>query len=254
MVRERCEVSGASYFRGIAVACLALLVLTGCRTGGQLAGDGGLRDEWVDANTGHRVVRLSRLPGESESFYFHQNAYTPEGDKMVFENSQMGASNRLFTIDLASRRIEPLSEAEARQGVVARGSRNLYYQAGNEVRVTQIDTKATRVVATLPKGWRIATVNADESLLAGAFVEGGQKIETRGRPKSEWFTPIFESKQPQQLFSVDTATGKTNTFHRYEGWLGHVQFSPTDPTLLMFCHEGPWHRLDRIWQIRTDGS
>src|SRR5436190_7758700 len=22
----------------------------------------------------------------------------------------------------------------------------------------------------------------------------------------------------------------------------------------MFCHEGPWHYLDRIWTIRTDGS
>ncbi|WP_342454735.1 oligogalacturonate lyase family protein [Sphingomonas sp. H160509] len=37
-------------------------------------------------------------------------------------------------------------------------------------------------------------------------------------------------------------------------WLNHLQFSPTDPTLLMYCHEGPWHRVDRIWTIRTDGS
>ena len=22
----------------------------------------------------------------------------------------------------------------------------------------------------------------------------------------------------------------------------------------MFCHEGPWHKVDRIWTIRTDGS
>jgi oligogalacturonide lyase len=33
-----------------------------------------------------------------------------------------------------------------------------------------------------------------------------------------------------------------------------VQFSPTDPTLMMFCHEGPWHDVDRIWTIRTDGT
>jgi len=32
-------------------------------------------------------------------------------------------------------------------------------------------------------------------------------------------------------------------------WLNHVQFSPTDPNLLMFCHEGPWHKVDRIWTI-----
>ncbi len=22
----------------------------------------------------------------------------------------------------------------------------------------------------------------------------------------------------------------------------------------MFCHEGPWNRVDRIWTIRTDGT
>ncbi|HEY1199704.1 MAG TPA: oligogalacturonate lyase family protein, partial [Niastella sp.] len=29
----------------------------------------------------------------------------------------------------------------------------------------------------------------------------------------------------------------------------HVQFSSTDPNLLMFCHEGPWHKVNRIWTI-----
>jgi oligogalacturonide lyase len=31
-------------------------------------------------------------------------------------------------------------------------------------------------------------------------------------------------------------------------------FSPVDPTLLMYCHEGPWHKVDRIWMIHTDGT
>jgi oligogalacturonide lyase len=31
-------------------------------------------------------------------------------------------------------------------------------------------------------------------------------------------------------------------------------FSPGDPTLLMYCHEGPWQSVDRIWTIRTDGT
>src|ERR1051326_7560606 len=28
-----------------------------------------IRDEWTDPDTGHRVIRLSRIPGDSESFY-----------------------------------------------------------------------------------------------------------------------------------------------------------------------------------------
>jgi oligogalacturonide lyase len=57
-----------------------------------------------------------------------------------------------------------------------------------------------------------------------------------------------------QLFFYNIATGKTTTCNRCTDWLGHLQFSPTDPHLMMFCHEGPWHKVDRIWTIRTDGS
>ena len=37
-------------------------------------------------------------------------------------------------------------------------------------------------------------------------------------------------------------------------WVNHLLFSPTDPRLLMYCHEGPWQKVDRIWMIHTDGT
>ena len=42
-------------------------------------------------------------------------------------------------------------------------------------------------------------------------------------------------------------------FHSTD-WIGHMLFSPTDPDLIMYCHEGPWQKVDRIWMIHTDGS
>src|SRR5207302_5340710 len=41
---------------------------------------------------------------------------------------------------------------------------------------------------------------------------------------------------------------------RGSDWYNHVQFSPTDPNLILFCHEGKWDDVDRIWTIRADGS
>jgi oligogalacturonide lyase len=38
---------------------------------------------WVDPDTGHRVIRLTREPG-SDSFYFNYNGYTPDGKKMAY--------------------------------------------------------------------------------------------------------------------------------------------------------------------------
>jgi len=37
-------------------------------------------------------------------------------------------------------------------------------------------------------------------------------------------------------------------------WINHLLFSPTDPNLLMYCHEGMWQKVDRIWLIHTDGT
>jgi oligogalacturonide lyase len=52
-----------------------------------------------------------------------------------------------------------------------------------------------------------------------------------------------------RFFTINVGTGKLDKIFTDSAWLNHVQFSPTDPSLLMFCHEGPWHKLDRIWTI-----
>jgi oligogalacturonide lyase len=59
---------------------------------------------------------------------------------------------------------------------------------------------------------------------------------------------------PVAMFTVGVETGEVKVIHRATDWLNHLLFSPTDPGLLMFCHEGPWHKVDRLWTIRTDGT
>ena len=108
-------------------------------------------------------------------------------------------------------------------------------------------------------------MNADETLLAGAYVEGdGQEArpapEQQSHPldqprnKGEMMERRWAARLPMVLFTLDIRNGEIKTIHRSHDWLNHFLFSPTDPTLLMFCHEGPWHKVDRIWTIRTDGS
>src|SRR6266540_1610343 len=42
-----------------------------------------LPKEWIDADTGHRIVRLTDDGGGS-TLYFHDNAFSPQGDTMMF--------------------------------------------------------------------------------------------------------------------------------------------------------------------------
>ncbi len=218
-----------------------------------------LRDEWIDTDTGHQVTRLSRLPGESESFYFHQNAFTADGDKMVFANFGTNRSRDFYVLDWATRKAERLTDGGTNRGeVVCAKGRRLYYMREGGVYVVSLDSepnqkskiKNQKLITQLPPGWRGLTVNSDETLLVGAFGEGAAEI-SRGQPRAYWFKAIHEAKLPHILFTIDIATGKTNVFHRRNDWFNHMQFSPTDPSLLMFCHEGPWHEVDRIWTIRV---
>jgi oligogalacturonide lyase len=133
-------------------------------------------------------------------------------------------------------------------------SRMVYHQRSNTLYATQLDTHAVKAVAQLPPRWRVASINADETLGAGSYLETtAPAIDTSG-PKSSWFNEIFDAGRPGGIFLVNLKTGATNVIHRGTNWFNHFQFSPTDPALLQFCHEGPWHKLDRIWHIRTDGS
>ncbi|MCL6507576.1 MAG: oligogalacturonate lyase family protein, partial [Bryobacteraceae bacterium] len=205
--------------------------------------------EWTDASTGRRLIRLSTEPG-SLSLYFHQNAYTASGDKMVIMTPR-----GLAVVHLASRKVEPLVEGRVSHVVVGKKTRQVFYIQEGTVKATHLDTRATREIVRMPelRTGSGLTVNADETLLAGSYVEG-EVPRVAPVPGQSMLEARWQMRLPMALYTLDLETGKVNPFYRSQDWLNHVQFSPADPELLMFCHEGPWHKVDRIWTIRTDGS
>ncbi len=58
----------------------------------------------------------------------------------------------------------------------------------------------------------------------------------------------------QSFIFTNLKTGESRETGFQYGDLNHMQFNPVDPNLLLYCHEGTWHELDRTWTIRTDGS
>lgn len=212
-------------------------------------------DEWTDPDTGHKVVRLSRRDGANETPYFHQNPFTAQGDKMVF----MGATahgRSVFTVDLKTLDIREITPGRnIGFEVVAPKRRELFYLSGNTVYATHLDTLETREVATVPERYghgRGLSVNSDETLLAGCYGLGEEKFQ--GLPRKEMIWRTFEAKLPNALYTIEIAAGKTAEFYHANTWLGHVQFSPSDPTLIEFCHEGPGRLTERMRLIRADGT
>lgn len=212
-------------------------------------------EEFVDEKTGRRVIRLSRRRGDNLSFYFHNYPFCPdagtgEGDKMVFRG-QTDQGWQLFTVNLktlALNQISDFSSADVKLSeVVGRKRREAFYRQGDVVRAIHVDTGAIRDVGELPAGFSggLATINCDETLIAGAYGEGKEPFLEK--PRSYWFTAIYEAHLLHHLFTIDVETGALTDFYQENNWLNHLQFSPADPKMLSYCHEGPWHRLHRMW-------
>ncbi len=218
--------------------------------------------QWIEPATGHRVVRLSAEDG-ARKLYFHQNAFTESGDKLLII-----AADGPATVDMKTYKIESLGIGRAMGLVVGKKSRQVYYSRDNLMLATHLDTRKTREIGRLvARGGSRFAVNADETLLAGSSLDAGvaprPSFEPREAPQAgagekrnqeASLEKRWAARQPMRLFTVEIGSGKITAFAPSTDWLNHVQFSPTDPSLIMFCHEGPWHKVDRIWTIRSDGS
>lgn len=216
-------------------------------------------ESWVDPDTGHRVIRLTSEP-DSASLYFNQNGYTADGKGLVYTTS-----GGIHLLDLATRQSRRIVPAPARLIEAGRKHPRVYWIREGAVYVTEYTTGQTRKIADLPRRGSISTVNADETLLAGTYIEGdgadyggnrAQQARTLEQPrnKGRMMEERLAARLPMAMYTVNTATGEIRVLHRATDWLNHLLFSPADPALLMFCHEGPWHKVDRLWTIRTTGG
>ena len=196
-------------------------------------------------------------------------------------------------VDLATWEITPLVDRPgATLLFTGRKTRRAFFascprdDAGGPFTIEAVDLDSGTVskVADIAGG-TIATINVDETLLAGVVTlapgrinpdgtlkEAGQGETTRpgmhlyAETRADGAPYTFaEAKEramhrrraaglPMEIFTINLETGAREVVLRSTEWLNHVQFSLTDPTQLIYSHEGPWHEVDRIWMIRTDGT
>lgn len=214
-------------------------------------------EAWIDKDTHHKVIKLTQREGNNRSFYFHNNPFLPtkdgEGSLMVFYGDTDNG-NQLFTVNLDTKEIEQITHkpGNKRGEIVGVETRKVYYKTNDSIFSTDIDTHEDHFVYKFPEGLigSASTLNADEKLLGGVIItKEEQEIFNKNPDKSDYFNKIYEAKLERSLVTIDIASGKLQKFFTEDAWLNHEQFSPVDPDLFMYCHEGPWHKVDRIWTM-----
>ena len=278
-------------FLGMASATTALMAAQGLKAQtkpaaiGQLPApiakaNGPLPKRWIDKDTGHEVVRISSQD-QSKTLYFNFPAYTPDGRWMAF-NTPTGISicdtQTLEEKVLHTGTLEVFcmgmskSVAYARQRSELRDSAP---QTAKDYYKIDVPSGKTTLIGRSDKG-ALISANADDTLFVGTYayrdmpLQPGPKIANTdggynaigpdGKPlsfaaaKEVRMNDRLMARIPMEIFTFNMKTGERKVHVASTDWLNHVQFSPSDPGLIMYCHEGPWHSVDRIWTIRTDGS
>ncbi|MDP9052133.1 MAG: oligogalacturonate lyase family protein [Acidobacteriota bacterium] len=237
---------------------------------------------WIDKDTGHRIFRLTDEPN-SGAPYFNDNAFTPDGKQMVYMSPK-----GVHVLDLATHATRLVVPSPARFIVVGSKTPTIFFtRTDSATKITaiyaaDIPSAAVRKLIDLPARAGVSSINADETLAAGTYTEGtaGEDFalkeaateaaeraaaeaghaRIRGAPnvqpmfKHEMMDRRLAARLPLVLFTINLKTGEMKTLLHSTDWVNHLLFSPTDPALLMYCHEGRQWKVDRIWTIRTDGS
>jgi oligogalacturonide lyase len=231
--------------------------------------------DWIDPDTGHRVIRISPEP-DSASLYFHQNFFTPKGDKMIFD-----APSGIAVVDLKSlgHGTPKVSIVVSNAGALAMSHKapEVYFRRQGVLCAANIDTHQVREITRA----RVIAINCDETFVVSTIYAedpSGKTPKPEPRtilPQRERMFPGRTNLSPEEVSAArkedglarrlvnqrcmafvftNLKTGQSTTNGYQYAWLNHLQFSPTDPNLLLYCHEGTWHEVDRIWTIRPDGS
>jgi oligogalacturonide lyase len=228
---------------------------------------------WIDPDTGHRIIQLSTEPGSS-SLYFTQYAYTLDGRLL------MTSRNGIDLATIATGEIEHVHDGPVGR-VIQTGRRtgDIFYNDNGFVCALDPVTKTSRQLAKLPLGGTAFTVNSDETMIVGALTEGqaggppqGAKKQKQPPPEGGYRPGVpqpggdnsldkhsnmdrrLAERLPMVMFTVNLQTGEYKEVLHTTDWIDHFQFSPTDPTLLMYAHEGRQWKIDRVWLLRLDGK
>ncbi|WMI66291.1 oligogalacturonate lyase family protein [Aestuariibaculum sp. YM273] len=212
---------------------------------------------WIDSITGHKVEKLVDRTGDNRSFYFHNNPFlkSEDGteDLMIFSGSSE-TGNQFFTVNLTTKQVQQITNkpGNKRGEIIGPKSRKVFYMIKDSVFATHIDTHKTEFIYKFSDDviGSVTTLNADETLLGGALITKEEnEIFKKNPKKSSYFDKIYEAKLERSLITINVNTKEFKNIYSENAWLNHIQFSPSNPDLLMYCHEGPWHKVNRIWNI-----
>jgi oligogalacturonide lyase len=190
--------------------------------------------------------------------YFYNPPATQDGRRIVFGSDRAGGdAEQLYMVEWPSGSVVQLTggrDISAHNAVLAPRGAEVYYFAGPELRSVALQSFKERLLARLPDGLVLASapaISSDGQLIIYCCF---RRPDVGGRTGWEAFAPTFEARPRTEIWVAPIDGSGARLVHAEDRWLGHPQFRPGDNNTILYCHEGPWSLVERIWAVAADGS
>ncbi len=220
--------------------------------------------EWIAAPPEHLQDEETGVPydvltdgvGNNRHIYFNRANFSADGRHIIFLSDRSGTW-QVYAYDLHNERLRRLTDAPLDPGRPSIDPCRplIYYAQGDTVHRLHLETLDDTVVYThvTPLGgtFLLMDISGDGQYLG--FMEIGPY--DRVEDNTADFIRRFEARPLSSLWVATSDGARVWKAHEEKRHLQHLLFNPTDPTMLMYCHEGPWDRVEqRLWLMHWDGS
>jgi len=208
-----------------------------------------------DQETHREIFRLTDSPGATtHHLYFTSSTFTKDMKWLIYGSDREGGHFNLYKMQFGHFDSFQLTEGEGiwTQGaaIAPDGSEVFFCRDGNHIWAVDLETLEEREVWHMEEAASVGhlSVSPDGQYLTFAFSQ--ERLGEAGLSQEE----LWE-RFPRCGVAVVRTDGS-------DAWLAvdanvlisHAQFCPGDSDLILYCHEGPWHKVQRMWLVRRDGT
>lgn len=224
------------------------------------------RTFYTDPVSGVQVEQLTNYRGHSHHFYFTNPGWYDSDRRLLFSSDRSNRTN-LYSLELASGQITQLTdldpvplprEVEFLRSCVSTVTNEAYFWHEYKLIALDLTSLKQRILYEMPPGFDVSMINATAD---GRYVCASISEDMSHRFAVDLlrgyvgFQETWEAKPLSRIMRVAVDGSGADVVWEEDYWVGHVNTSPTQPHLLTFCHEGPWHLVDnRIWGLDMQTS
>jgi len=207
--------------------------------------------EYRDKDTGARVMQLTGDGSDNVHLYFTSESFVGGSDRLVFGSNRSGRF-QLYLLEVKDRRLVQLTDgAQIEPQKATTNNGRLFYFDGPRLRCLRLDTMDDRELYCTPNGFRpyLPSCTADGGYVAFAYGEDLAVSTETGRIYAT-MPETYYQRRPCVIMRVAESGGKVDAAWGEHAWISHVIIHPTQPDLILFCHEGGSLSLQRMWTVK----